>query len=436
MAGEGGNIIRNVFGKSYKEAEQIMKDASRGALDFKSPQENSFYGKKGGKKLDEYQAKKETQPIRVKAVKCYEDIECTKEVSIIKKNVKYFFKATQYNRTPTKAELKSLKWAIQYDDTALASAPQVTGEEKISYNVPKERSISKLKVYAFFKAPNTSVKAEVGFKILPPIIIFVNGYWNVSWIQKDVLNFSDGKSLAGYWGANLRSNAIKYFGNNSELYFLNGADTAFSSGSKRYSMGRQFAAARLNNKQSKFYKAVFEDTRKIMVVSHSMGGAFAEGVISVLKENKLNVEKVVHLSPADVSGFSANYPDRTYQVDVSWDPVLMYKNLNDRSYIGAIQFAGLVQNPGHDHYGHANTKIEGYVWNWFEDLETINLNFNRTETVYKRMPSDGLGPATTTTIKMNIYTGTGTKHNSQFIKIYKNKKIYYEHSKNEYENYN
>lgn len=432
---EGGNIIRNVFGKSYKEAEQIMKDASQGALDFKSPQENTFYGKNGGKKLDDYQAKKETQPIQVKAVQCFEDFECTKKVTEIKKGIRYFFKAIQYSRTPTKAELKTLKWAIQYDDTPLANAPQVTGEEKISYAVAKERNISKLRVYAFFKAPDKNVNAQVSLKILPPIIIFVNGYWNVSWLQKDALGFSDGKSLAGYWGTSLRSNAIKYFGNNSEVYFLNGSDTAFSSGSKRYSNGREFAGARLDNKQSKFHKAVFEDNRRIMVVSHSMGGAFAEGVMSVLKEKKLNVEKVIHLSPADVSGFSANYPDRTYQVDISWDPVIMYKNLNDRNYIGGIQFAGLVQNPGHDRYGHANTKIEGYVWEWFEDLETINLTFNNTKTVYQRVPSDGLGPSTTTTIKMNIYKSSGTKHNHQFIKIYKNKKTYHEHSKNEYENY-
>ncbi|KIC63580.1 hypothetical protein [Chryseobacterium taiwanense] len=433
MAGEGGNIVRNVFGKSYKEAEGIMKDASNGTLDFKSPQENTFYGKQGGKKFDEYQGKKETQPLLVKQVKCYEDFTCTKEVKIIKKGVKYYFKATQYSRTPSKSELKNLKWAIQYDDTPLANASQVTGEEKISYTVPKERKLTKLKVYAFFKAPDEQVKAEVSFKILPPIIIFVNGYWNVSWLQKDALGFSDGKSLAGYWGTSLRAKAIQYFGSDSEVFFLNGADTAFSSGNKRYANGKDFAVSRFDNKQSKFYKAIFEDSRRIMVVSHSMGGAFAEGVISVLKEKKLNVEKVVHLSPADNSGFSANYPDKTYQLDISWDPVLMYKNLNDRDYIGGVKAAGLMQNPGHDQYGHANTKLEGYVWDWFEDLEVITLTFSRTETVYQRMPSDGLGPATSIPLKVNIYKSSGMKHNKQFIKIYKNKETYHEHSKNEYE---
>ncbi|WP_431611179.1 hypothetical protein [Chryseobacterium sp. 'Rf worker isolate 10'] len=161
MAGEGGNIVRNVFGKSYKEAEQIMKDASKGTLDFKSPQENTFYGKKGGKKFDEYQAKKETLPVRVLKVKCYEDFACTKEVTVIEKERKYFYKVTQYNRTPTKAEVKNLKWAIQYDDGSISNAMQVTGEEKISFFVSDNSQVMRVRVFAFFKTPNKNASIEV-----------------------------------------------------------------------------------------------------------------------------------------------------------------------------------------------------------------------------------------------------------------------------------
>ncbi|KQO32762.1 hypothetical protein ASF10_20100 [Flavobacterium sp. Leaf82] len=63
MAGEGGNIIRNIAGKSYKEAESITKDASKGALNFKSPKENTFYGKDGGKKFADYVVKEEEEKI-------------------------------------------------------------------------------------------------------------------------------------------------------------------------------------------------------------------------------------------------------------------------------------------------------------------------------------------------------------------------------------
>jgi len=107
MAGEGGNIVRNVFGKSYKEAEHIMKDASKGTLDFKSPQENTFYGKKGGKKFDEYQAKKDNTLLVVKVEGPLDDN--GGKIDKPKEGVKYWFKAT-FNRSATKSEYKKLQW--------------------------------------------------------------------------------------------------------------------------------------------------------------------------------------------------------------------------------------------------------------------------------------------------------------------------------------
>lgn len=178
MAGEGGNIIRNIFGKSYKEAESISKAASKGSLDFKSPKEATFHGKKGGKKFNEYGARREHLAVRVMAVKCYKDIECKNQVSIIEKNTKYFYKVIQYNKKPTKAEIKHLKWGIQYDDGKIADAPQVNGEEKISHFVSTEHQISKLRVYAYFKAPNKNASAEVKIKgvQLPMLIGYSKGF--------------------------------------------------------------------------------------------------------------------------------------------------------------------------------------------------------------------------------------------------------------------
>lgn len=175
-----------------------------------------------------------------------------------------------------------------------------------------------------FKGGNLLVDDE-------PLIIFVNGYWNISWLQKDLLGFSDGKSLAGYWGTKVKDNAVSYFKTNlKNIYFINGSSTALSSGSKRFKNGKEFAQARLKNKESKFYKNVFAGDRKIMIVSHSMGGAYAEGILNVLKIQNVEVEKVVHLSPADTSEFSVTFPNKTYQIDISWDPVLSsFKNLND-----------------------------------------------------------------------------------------------------------
>lgn len=160
MAGDSGNIIRNVFGKSYKEGESIFKDASKGALDFKSPNENTFYGKKGGKKLNDYQDKK-NDTLLVKKIRGAIDVESYKITDVIEKGKKYNFEAIEFNRTPTKAELKNLRWGIKYDDGFMVEAVSVRGSKAITFAVPKERNITRLKIYAFFKEASENVKVDV-----------------------------------------------------------------------------------------------------------------------------------------------------------------------------------------------------------------------------------------------------------------------------------
>jgi hypothetical protein len=129
---------------------------------------------------------------------------------------------------------------------------------------------------------------------------------------------------------------MNYFNTKNKL-FLNGAGTKFSSGKERYIEGQKLANERYTNPQSKFYIEVFKNYRQIMIVSHSMGGAYAEGIISFLKSKKIKIEKIVHLSPADTSDFSISLPKKTYQIDINLDPVLMYKNADDGNKIkGAI----------------------------------------------------------------------------------------------------
>ena len=60
---EGGNIIRNIGGTSYREAESIIIDASEGDLNFTSPKGINFYGKDGGKKFGEYVVKEEENKV-------------------------------------------------------------------------------------------------------------------------------------------------------------------------------------------------------------------------------------------------------------------------------------------------------------------------------------------------------------------------------------
>ncbi|HEX8575037.1 MAG TPA: hypothetical protein VF677_01965 [Flavobacterium sp.] len=60
---QGGKIIRNIFGPSFKEAETIQLRATKGNLDFITPKEANFHGKQGGKKFGEY----EEGPVETKA---------------------------------------------------------------------------------------------------------------------------------------------------------------------------------------------------------------------------------------------------------------------------------------------------------------------------------------------------------------------------------
>ncbi|MDH6252781.1 hypothetical protein M2347_002508 [Chryseobacterium sp. H1D6B] len=385
-------------------------------------------GDKGGVIHNTNKERKPPLELKVLKVEGPFDPETNKIADAVEKGKKYNYKAAQYNRTPTKEELKNLKWGIKYDDGSIGGAPQVTGLEKISHFVSKNHDISKLRVYAYFKAPGENASVEAKIKVLDPIIIYICGYWNTK------MPYAGTEWGEQYWGSGLKSAAKKYFKGTKE-YFINGAGTKFSSGGSRFNQGREFAETRFKNTESKFYNEIFKLDRRIMIVSHSMGGAFAEGVLSVLKSHHVKVEKIVHLSPADTSGFGVNFPDRTYQIDIDWDPVLMYKNADDAATIKGVRFSGLVKNPKDDEFGHMYTKDEAFVWNWFEDLEVINFTYQRSEKKYMHMPSDGLGPSTTTAYTEKIYAGSGVKHNTQFKRVIKNNTVYHHHAVNEYENY-
>ncbi len=259
-----------------------------------------------------------------------------------------------------------------------------------------------------------------------PLIIYVNGYWN------KVLPLAGTDIGEKYWGNRLKDTAKNYFGTRKEL-FINGAGTQLSNGKDRYKEGLKLATDRLKNTSSKFHLEVFKTKRKVSIITHSMGAAYSEGILEVLKKENVMVEKVIHLSPADNSDFKANYPAITYQIDISLDPVLLYKNFDDVNKIKNVLYAGLVKNPKNDKFGHMYTKEEAFAFNWFIDLEKVNFQFLRTDIKYIRMPSDGLGPATTTKISTKIYSATKLIHNTKFLKVYKNGAIYHGLTNNEYE---
>ncbi|WP_306353369.1 hypothetical protein [Flavobacterium sp. '19STA2R22 D10 B1'] len=427
---EDGTITRNIFGVSRKEAEAISFRATKADYSISTVSEAKLIGKEKGKKFDEFNPSKEQDDVLlIKKIEGPFD-ENNKKVNVVEKGTWYTYKITQFNRTPKEKELKNIKWASQYDDGAIKEIKDVTnkGYKEIKHMLKGDNTSTKLRIYAFCKASNKQVSVEAEIKVLEPIIIYVCGYWN------KLMPYAGTEWGQEYWGTKLKQAAKGYFKAPKE-YFINGAGTKFSSGGGRFKQGKEFADARYKNVDSKFYKEIFKEGRRIMILSHSMGGAFSEGLLSVMKSHNVKVEKVVHLSPADTSGFSVNFPDRTYQIDIDWDPVLMYKNADDAPIIKGIKFAGLVKNPKKDEFGHMYTKDEAFVWKWFEDLEAVNFVYNRSEKKYMRFPSDGLGPATTSSYDEKIYKSSGLKNNTQFQRVIKGNDTYHYHALNEYETY-
>lgn len=275
-----------------------------------------------------------------------------------------------------------------------------------------------------YKSENVDLPKQISDYLIvsqpEPLILYVCGYWNKS------MPYAGSEWGEQYWGSSLKESARKYFFNTTKELFINGAGTKFSNANERFQSGKKIAEERFSNKSSKFHKEVFQTKRRVMVISHSMGGAFAEGLIDVLKQKNVNIEKVIHLSPADVSGFRAGLPHKTYQIDIDWDPVLMYKNFNDAPNIIGIQSSAIAKNPKNDEFGHMYTKEQNFVWNWFEDLEAVQFNFLNEETKIYTTPGNGMGyGGTSRTVLQKNYTAIQLKHNSIFIKVKKNSQIYF-----------
>lgn len=185
MAGEGGNIIRNVFGKSYKEAESITKDASKGSLEFKSPTETTFHGKNGGKKFDEYQTKKDQTLLVIKVEGPLDDN--GKKLEETKEGLKYWFKAT-FNRSASKSEYGKLAWLHKINgipipwivDYSLLNGNTQTIQVKIPcYN---------MRVYAYFKSPTDKVSVEV--KINNPLPVYIDRF-KIKGLDRQGKNMAD-----------------------------------------------------------------------------------------------------------------------------------------------------------------------------------------------------------------------------------------------------
>lgn len=238
-------------------------------------------------------------------------------------------------------------------------------------------------------------------------IIFVNGYYNTGdgTMPKWMSDRAGNVGYRGYWGDDkFIAGAQKFFGNEKELTgFVDGRGSWNSTGSERFDAGYAYAKANLSTITEGMVKG-----ETVKIVSHSMGGAYAEGMIKYLQEQKIAVEQVVHLSPADPSDFKASSAP-TMQFNLENDGVLLYKNFGENYMIpgvGKYGIASTTRSTSDDlQLSHMDTKFNPIIWNMVSDLQNMKINFSGNTT------STLLGSFN---IPSNSYNSTGNTNGTQF----------------------
>lgn len=235
------------------------------------------------------------------------------------------------------------------------------------------------------------------------LIIFVNGY-------TDGPGFLGCKPYAAYWkndnekgDGEFVDRASDHFGGDKNYTFENGNNTAGSSAATRQKAGYLQV---MNN--TKVYKEMIDKAlangEEIHFVTHSMGAAYAEGMIDALTELGYKVKDVIHFSPADPSWVDiSGAPDveRT-QISVTGDLTLSLKDApSPNTPIPGIKNYAVVDwsvEKYHPKYkswrpwdAHFDTKRK-LGWDWLDDFEASKLNYtgkDRTRTEYYK-PAAGL----------------------------------------------
>ncbi|MDQ0594789.1 hypothetical protein QFZ37_003158 [Chryseobacterium ginsenosidimutans] len=162
-------IAKNIKGKANGQILEESKK-TRNTVDGKFYQD----GKKGGISNGKNRDRKPPLELRVLKVEGPFD-EKNKKVDVIEKDKWYTYKVTQFNREPKKGELQNLRWAVKYDDGTLKNFKDVSckGYKEITHKVLGSNDSSKLKMYAFFKAPNENASVKVDIIVLCDAIMVV-----------------------------------------------------------------------------------------------------------------------------------------------------------------------------------------------------------------------------------------------------------------------
>lgn len=221
------------------------------------------------------------------------------------------------------------------------------------------------------------------------MIIFVNGY---------TLGC---EPYRPYWSSNKKypddyiNAAIKYFKDDHVINesFVNGTGKWFASRAQtRRKAGRKFAPFFLESINDKLKAG---ETLKF--VCHSMGSAYAEGMIDYLVKQKVPIEKIVHLGVADAKNIKIPVETRLIKRlqinttnDIIIDKIANWFYRDEKKIIPHITRFGKVNwDPWHYHKehmeyikrkdlkfaldSHFDTKTFGFTFGWVKILEELKL---------------------------------------------------------------
>ena len=204
-------------------------------------------------------------------------------------------------------------------------------------------------------------------------VIFINGYYNTGILSALTGQYGGEK----YWGTSFVNAGMNYFGESSKTpYFIDGRGKWNSSGIERFNAGVKYAKTHF----SELISGLAEG-EPINFVSHSMGSAYAEGMISYFISQNVKIGEVIHLSSADSSDFKTNSPN-TYQLQYEYDPILLYKNFGENDLIQGVKRFGFIKYDGSISYSHGKSKFDANTWNALKDLKSIKLLYKENVNNY------------------------------------------------------
>ena len=204
-------------------------------------------------------------------------------------------------------------------------------------------------------------------------VIFINGYYNTGILSALTGQYGGEK----YWGTSFVNAGMNYFGESSKTpYFIDGRGKWNSSGIERFNAGVKYAKTHF----SELISGLAEG-EPINFVSHSMGSAYAEGMISYFISQNVKIGEVIHLSSADSSDFKTNSPN-TYQLQYEYDPILLYKNFGENDLIQGVKRFGIIKYDGSISYSHGKSKFDANTWNALKDLKSIKLLYKENVNNY------------------------------------------------------